>query len=285
MALMLLLLAGCGSSALPSSAPPTAPDSPAPTKTPAPAETIAPDPESTPEQTPKPTAAPVAWREIFEDFLRGSFSRLNELCLSGIAGVGFIDLDLDGVPELLIFDAGASASMGLQFFDIIEEDVFCVSANIEKLGEEFGGKYFDKDFVNANFFEDFRYYKSTETGEAFFLVVSSNGAEDFSYSRLVRFTGDGGILGLESLFFKYESFEFSSESDGFERSGADYLVGGNAVSSEEYEQALSAFMEKLEDQGYSAAGEFVWGVKDYSGSLEEFMSLVVSAAEKYVPVD
>lgn len=253
-------------------------ESPAP-----PAETDA--PEDIPAVTDDPggneTPDDIDFFAIYRSFLEENFNRLSELCYGGIAGVGFIDLDLDGAPEMLLFDSGASASMGIQFFDIIGPDgnVECVSANMMDLGSEFGGEHYSAVYVNANYFDDFRLMRSAN-GEMRFFVSSGNGALDFSYSELIEFGTADGALALFSRLYRHDDYDIESG----EASSTHCTKGDEAITAAEYEAALAEFRSDWQDTGYDAFGVFIWEGKSYSTEYDGFMAMLDAAVNGYVPL-
>ena len=216
--------------------------------------------------------------ETFRSFLSDNYQELMDAFFGGVSGIGFIDLDLDKGIEMLIFDAGASASMGLQIFDITEDgSVECVSANMDAVGTAFGGENLSSTIVNANYFDDFRLMKNKETGERFFVVQSANGAADFSYSQLIRFAGDNGVLTLEDLMYKYEEYDI----DTGEIKNQSFKLAGKTADKSEYEAAYNGFFEENEDQGYSAMGCFIWESSDYGEGMDRLLAMADSALMKY----
>lgn len=222
----------------------------------------------------------VDWRTIYTDFLSENYDSLSDLCFGGIAGVGFIDLDLDGAAELLLFDSGASASMGVQLFDIVDGSVYCVSANVEGIGSAYGGSYLSDVYVNANYLEDFHLYKNSSTGEKFYIVESSNGAEDFSYTELIRFKTSNGALRPESLLYKYESYSYDENSETTTTS-VIYEYDGASISKEDYTSKYNAVFADCTEQNSTSGGVFIWEAKNYGATHDEFMTLVQSAMDKY----
>lgn len=225
--------------------------------------------------------------EQYRAFLDTNYDKLSELCYGGIAGVGFIDLDLDDIPELLIFDAGASAAMGVQFFDIVDGDgrVECVSANMLDLGVAFGGENLSELYVNANYFEDFR-LTATADGEQSFHVISGNGAIDFGYSELIVFTGEpvegaGKRLSLESLLYRYDDYD----AETGEIISTKCTIAGQSVSVGEYESRLAQFTSSHEDAGYEAFGVFIWEDKSYTNDYAGFSAMLEKAIAGYINPD
>ena len=232
--LILSLLCSCGTSSLPS----------VETASPSPSPSISPSP------SPSPSADNTGREAIFRNFLSENYQNLSDSFSGGIAGIGFIDLDLDGGMEMVVFDSGASAAMGVQFFDIVSGKVECISANLDAVGKAFGGSHLSGVIVNANRFNDFRLMQDKSTGEKFFIVNSGNGAADFSYSELIRFGSKNGVLTLESLLYKYETTNVDSGAV----TGDSYKIKGKAASSSAYKSAYDTFYSNAEDLGFDAKG-------------------------------
>lgn len=253
------------------------PDAPVITDEPDEPDDETPDETDSPEQEPDETGC----FETYIAFLDENFDRISELCYGGVAGVGFIDLDVDGDPEMLLFDSGASASMGIQFFDITDSEgtVECVSANMLDLGQEFGGEHYSTVYVNANYYDDFRLMRS-DNGELRFFITSGNGALDFSYSELIEFFGTDSVLGLTSVLYRYDDYDIESGESVSTR--CSYL--GESVSVDEYEEKLSELQTTWKDVGYEAFGVFIWEEKNYSSEYDGFMAMVNDAVNGYVPL-
>lgn len=211
--------------------------------------------------------------QMFKNFLTDNYNQLSTLMSGGISGIGFIDLDLDGGMEMLIFDAGASAAMGLQFFDIIDGEVECVSANIVDLGAAFDGGHLRETYVNANYFDDFRLMTDKETGDKFFCITSANGALDFSYSELIQFAADGEILTLTSLSYKYESYDI----DTSELMSANFTVKGEPCDEDAFDAAMNAFDVNSEDTLLECKGVFTWEDNSYSDGLTGLLAMADKA--------
>lgn len=220
--------------------------------------------------------------EIFKTFLMDNYQALSDAFVGGISGIGFADLDADGGMEMLIFDAGASAAMGVQFFDIIDGKVECVSANLEAVGKAFGGKHMSETAVNANFFDDFRFLEDKSSGKIFCIVESGNGAADFSYTELIRFGCEKGVLTFESLMYKYESYDIDSGNV----TGQNFKIAGKSASKDEYEKAYAKFFGGTKDTGYTAQGVFMWESPGYEASREGLAKMADKALTLYkTPAD
>ncbi len=215
--------------------------------------------------------------EFFRTFLSDNYQKLSDAFFGGISGIAFIDLDMDGGIEMLIFDAGASAAMGLQFFDIVDDNVECVSANMEAVGTSFGGEHLSDVIVNANTFEDFRLMQDKATDEKFFIVESGNGAADFSYTELIRFGNDNGVPTLQSLVYKHEDYNI----DSGDLTGESFKLSGKAANRSVYEAAYSKFFAGVTDTGYVAKGVLLWENTDYEDSLDGLLAMADKALTLY----
>lgn len=221
------------------------------------------------------------WAEAYTAFVDKHHETLRATCFGGVAGVGFLDLDLDGTPELVLFDSGASAYMGVQLFDLTEAGVVCVSASSVEAGLAFGGESLSPLYVNALFFDDFRLMQSAD-GRRWFQVVSRNGAEDFYYNELLRFSADAqGLLTPESVWYKHMA---TDPATGQETEGV-YTAAGESVSAKAFAAAESAAAAAGTDTGYTAAGVFLWTDKSFGYDHEGLMAMVAAAIESYTPIE
>lgn len=220
------------------------------------------------------------WAEAYTAFLDENHEALSVTCFGGVAGVGFIDLDLDGTPELVLFDSGASAYMGVQLFDLTEAGVVCVSASSVEAGLTFGDESLSPLYVNALFFDDFRLMESAD-GRRWFQVSSRNGAEDFYYQELLRFTADDtGRLLPESVWYKHMTIDPATGQE----TGGVYTVGRESVSDRAFAAAETASASAGEDTGYTAAGVFLWTDKSFDYDRDGLMAMARAAVEAYVPI-
>ncbi len=239
-------------------------------------QTPSPSPSASTAPSPSPSADSSQRKVIFRSFLSENYQKLSDSFSGGISGIGFADLDLDGGMEMIIFDAGASAAMGVQFFDIVDGKVECVSANMDAVGKTFGGTHMSSVIVNANHFNDFRLMKDKTTGEKFFIVSSGNGAADFTYSELIRFGNKSGVLTLESLLYKYETYDV----DSGETTGDTYKIKGKSADGAAYKAANDAFYASAEDTGFDAQGVLTWE-SNFNASYEGFMAMADKALSLY----
>ena len=259
---LLLLLGGCVKSQQPAS----------------PSELPSASPQTDPVPSPQESAPAQVDNQLiiqtYLDFLSDNYDRLSAAFFNVFSGVGFIDLDCDSALEMLIFDSGASASMGVQFFDIVDGRVECVSANLLTVKEAFGGERYSDVAVNANSFSSFRLMQSSGGGEKFFLVVSGNGASDFVYEELIRFGSDEGVLTLESLLYKYSTFDI----DTGDTLSTEYKVGATPADKAAYDAKHQLIYTSAKDSGYEAVGIFAWETE--TGELPQTKEDLLKLAEK-----
>ncbi len=237
----------------------------------------------TPAASPSPEASPQLKldnelrTQTFLAFIKDSYPQLSEAFFGGISGIGFIDLDCDTGVEMLIFDSGASASMGLQFFDIIDDKVECVSANLTSVKDAYAKEHYSDVIVNANTFDSFRMMLDSATEKKFFLVSSGNGASVFTYKELIRFGSDNGVLTLESLLYLCENFD---ETTG-EATSTEYKVEGKPADKTAYDTKYQSIYSAAKDTGYEAKGAFAWNntVEEYEASQSGLLKMAQKAVE------
>ena len=219
------------------------------------------------------------WADSYLTFLDGCFDIFSALWPDGISGLGFIDLDLDGTPELVVFDQGASATMGVHLFDLYDGQVWCVSSGLDSAASAFSPEHMSDVSVCANFFESFRLSR-TGTGWCFW-VDSANGTLETAWDEIVRFDNAGGILTPVSVCTRY----LASDEQTGDIVRADYTVGGVAVDQSGFQTAMD-FYQNAPDAGYDAAGAFLWNDLDAydTTTYEGFLALARAAVNAYVPI-
>jgi len=270
-ALALLLPAACGDGTTAMTPPPTAGPS-APSVLPNGSQVI-----STPAPSPVPAPAE-DWQNIYLRFLSDSRETLPDAFgEGGVAGLGFIDLDLDGAGELILLDAGVSASCGVALFDIDREGrVVCIGARLESVCAAFGGDT-GLPAVYAGGFEDFRLLRGAD-GKDFFLIESGNAAEDLLFSEHIRFGSDvNGLLTLTGLFSRCESFDPESDTVVSEQ----FSVGGKAASRGEYESAKKVLYDAVSDLNYIPAGVFVHENSRYESPTSGLTAMARDALARF----
>lgn len=218
------------------------------------------------------------WAEAYLSFLDDNYDIFAALWPDGITGVGFIDLDLDGTPEMVVFDQGASATLGAQFFDLRDGRVYCVSSVQENASGAFGDEFFSAVSVCTSYFEAFRLSK-TEDGYCFW-VSSANGTMESSWDELVRFDCVDGVLTPVSVCARYLESDPVSGQVVTER----YTVLGESSDVAGYQSASAEYTD-VEDTGYEAGGVFLWSdMTRYDTTYDGLMAMAQDAAEAYVPI-
>lgn len=275
-AALLLGLAACGGTALPTE---TAAETPGPTET----HTATPAPTPVPTEPPVPMVLqlpplPEGWADIYLSFLEDNYDIFAALWPDGLTGVGFIDLDLDGMPEMVIFDQGASATLGVQLFDVVDGQVYCVSSALDSAAGAFGGEYFSLLSVCTSYFEAFR-LSYTDEGYTFW-ITSSNGTLESSWDEIIRFDSTDGILTPESVCGRY----LESDAETGQIVSQHYTVAGEEADEQAYSEAAAVYLS-AGDMGYDAKGVFLWNdMNRYDTTYDGFMAMARDAAEGYVPI-
>ena len=252
-------------------------DPPAPTDTPVPAA-----PEDTPPPQPAVLTLPPAregWAESYLAFLDDNYDVFAALWPEGLTRVGFIDLDLDGTPEMLVFDQGASATLGVQLFDLVDGRVECVSSVLENAAGAFGGEHFSPVSVCASFFESFRLCQ-TDSGYVFW-VLSANGTMESSWEEIIRFDGENGVLTPVSVCARFVEGDPEADAVLSER----YTVAGQEADKAAYEAAEAVF-SMGRDTGYEARGVFLWNdMAKYDTTYDGLMAMARDAVEACAPIE
>lgn len=251
---------------------------------------------SDPERpAPTPTAAPTALPEfvpstveetetheefaLYRDFLELNYVPLTSCC-GFISGLGLCDLDLDGCAELLLFDAGASSSMGVQFFDIEDGSVVCVSASCVELGSLYKGQSFDRrHYVDTVDFSAFQLIELSD-GQLFFTVTSRNGDDTLRFTERFRFGRDeADLLTLSCLCCSNEGYD----AETGEKKYTVYTRDDETLSQEEYD-AVNLALDSATNMGYSLSGHFIWDDASFGSEYGALMNLYEAVVEAYVPV-
>lgn len=84
-------------------------------------------------------AKTVNYKAIYTDLLQGLINNSIDLY-----GIGLSDLDLDGIPELIIYDGGASSAHGVNIFQIINGEAEL----------RYGMHYRDMNYFSKTYFEN-----------------------------------------------------------------------------------------------------------------------------------
>ncbi len=273
-------LCGCGTAHGAEVTP--APEPATPEETAVPAETAAagtPEPTAQPHPTVLETAEPAeGWDEAYLAFLDDNYDIFAALWPDGVTGVGFVDLDLDGTPEMIVFDQGVSATLGVQLFDLVDGQVYCVSSVQEGAAGAFDSTYFSEVSVCASFFESFRLSKTADS--YCFWVTSANGTMEASWDEIVRFDCVDGVLTPVSVCARFLGSDPESGQVVTER----YTVAGKASDAAGYQAAAEEYTE-ADDVSHEAKGVFLWNdMARYDTTYDGLMTMARDAVEAYVPV-
>ena len=224
-------------------------------------------------------AQPVAgWQDAYLNFLDSHYDTFAYLWPDGMSGVGFVDLDLDGTPEMIVFDQGASATLGAQFFDLVNGQVYCVSSVLDAADGAFDGTYMSPVDVCTSFFESFR-LSWTADGWRFW-VDSANGTMETAWDQIVRFDSVDGVLTPVDVCYRYLEFDPDSGLVVSEQ----YTAAGVPTDAAGYDGAAGGYMD-AQDAGYDAAGVFLWNDMDrYDTSREGLMAMARDAVSAYRPI-
>ena len=227
-------------------------------------------------ELPQPAAG---WQDSYLAFLDDCYDIFAALWPDGISGLGFIDLDLDGTPELVVFDQGASATMGVHLFDLSGDWVYCVSSELDSAAGAFTDEHMTDVSVCANYFESFR-LSWTGSGWCFW-VDSANGTMETAWDEFVRFDCEDGVLVPKSVCARY----LESEPERGTVTAEAYTVAGQPVDKEQYQSVADSY-QTAQDAGYEAKGVFRWNDMDAydTSSYDGFMALAQAAVNAYVPI-
>lgn len=218
------------------------------------------------------------WQDSYLAFVENNYDIFTALWPDGLGGVGFIDLDLDGTPEMVAFDQGASAALGVQIFDLIGGQVYCVSSTLDSAAGAFDSTYLSPVHMCTSFFESFRLSRTAE-GWCFW-VDSFNGTEQTAWDEVVRFDSADGVLTPASVCYRYLEFDQDSGLVVAE----NYTVGGAASDGSGYQAAANVYQDAL-DAGYEAKGVFLWDAPDrYGAGYDGLMTMVKDALTAYSPI-
>ncbi len=217
------------------------------------------------------------WSDCYLSFLEENYDIFSALWPNGIGGMGFLDLDLDGTPEMILLDQGASVSMGATLFDLVDGQVVCISSSQENASGAFGGGYFSPVHVEVSYFEAFR-LSCTDEGWCFW-VDSTNGTMETTWNEIVRFDRSDDVLTPVSICKRYLQFDAASGAAVEE----DYSVSGVSASAEEYSQAEKVY-QAGRDTGYEAKGVYVWENSAYTASKEGLLAMAQSALDNAVSI-
>ncbi len=219
------------------------------------------------------------WQDSYLAFLDDNYDIFADLWPEGMTGVGFVDLDLDGTPEMIVFDQGASATLGAQLFDLVDGQVVCVSSTLDSDSGAFGDEYFSTVSVCTSYFEAFRLSYTTEDGWCFW-VDSANGTLESTWNEIIRFDCENGVMNPVSVCSRYLE---SDEETGLVVAES-YTVSGQEAQAADYEAAANIYLYG-QDSGYEASGVFLWSDNSFDTTYEGFLTLARAAIEAYRPIE
>jgi len=229
---------------------------------------------------PSPSETPGDWAANYTAFLEDNYDVITALWPEGLTGVGFIDLDLDGTPEMVLFDMGASATLGVQLFDYVDGKVWCVSSVQPDAAGAFGAEHMSALSVCASYFESFRLMRGND-GKPYFYVTSANGTIDSSWEEIIRFSSQDGFLTLQSVCYR----DSLCNTETGLVIAETYEVGGTESTEEQYNKALSA-EKAAKDLGYEAKGVFLWNdMSRYDTTCNGLLAMARDAAAAYTPIE
>ena len=218
------------------------------------------------------------WQDAYIGFLDSHYDAFTALWPDGMSGVGFMDLDLDGTPEMIVCDQGASAALGAQLFDLVDGQVYCVSSTLDGSDGAFDDTYLSDVDICTGFFESFRLSR-TAYGWCFWLD-SANGTMETAWDEIVRFDSADGVLTPVSAAYRYLEFDPASGLVSAER----YTAAGAATDAAGYAAAAGVYQD-AQDAGYDGAGVFLWNDLDrYDTSREGLLTMARDAAAAYRPI-
>lgn len=198
------------------------------------------------------------YKEIYFDFLK------DELITKNTYHWGYAtlaDLNLDGTPELIMCDSGATVSCGLYIFQIID--------NIVQL--RYAGGYTWEEYVNKNYSINKDYFNSTISSEKLMAnpLSYSSGGTYFSLRKnkytdevlYVLFSRAGGIDFNKETLLSFSKDEIFNASENFcsnvekdEGTGdivsSNYYIDSNTVSKEDYDAAYNEFIDTWQETDY-----------------------------------
>jgi len=195
------------------------------------------------------------WQKAYVEFileLKDCFEKGKSEREGYLAYVQLNDLNMDGVPELLVSDDGASASPTVGFYQLIDGKVMKIG------GYTAAQDYLEgKDMVldTAGLVPYARMgsawitlRKNVNTGELKYFLGSHNGTGCESFGETVGVViGDNGEIGSEKLFEYLEVYE---DFDQEKIQNSEYTVSGTTVSKEDYDKKYEEFEKEWVDTDF-----------------------------------
>ena len=214
------------------------------------------------------------WADDYLAFLQEHYDAFATLWPGGVSGISFLDLDLDGTPEMAVFTQGA-ASMDVHLFDLADGQVYCVSSAANGAAGVFGGEHLSSTAVCARYFEAFC-LSDTEEGW-YFWVDSSDSTAGYTWNEIIRFDSAGGILKPTLVCARY----LTCDADTGLVDSEKYEVSGTSGTQEQYQAAADVYLLG-KDTGYQAGGTWSGGYD--AASRDGLLAMAADAADAYVPI-
>lgn len=195
------------------------------------------------------------YKRLYYDFYMEELKKIEE----SIEGIALLDLDLNGIFELIIYFSGASASGSCEVYTIEDNEVraFSACSPFTTLGDRRQRNITDsKNAVNVMFWANlptntlkdwqvnagtvFVPYHNRETGEKIFVIISGNSAgEKDSWHTWHEFKTIDGALSATEMFSFEKVGGMDSNSSKFET--LDWMINNISVSEEEFKTAITNF--------------------------------------------
>ena len=201
------------------------------------------------------------YKEIYFDFLKDELITKNTYHWRYAT---LEDLNLDGTPELIMCDSGATVSCGVYIFQIIDNKV-----QLRYAGGYTWEEYVNKDYsINNDYFNStisneklmanlpsyssggtyFSLRKNKYTDELLYVYFSRAGGIDFNKETLLSFSKDEIFNASENFYGNVEKDEGTGDIVS-----SNYCIDGNAVSEEDYDTAYNEFLDTWQDTNYNFA--------------------------------
>jgi hypothetical protein len=195
-----------------------------------------------------------SWQGRYRSFIRQHFPEYQSV-YGNWPFMKLIDLDFDGVPELLA--AVSTSHTGI--YHIVS------SSDIDHWAEMDYNDEFQKGDV-------FQLCRDNQTGEQFWLVSNLYIIQGTRSTDKERLTYAPGNAALEGLFSTFEIFDPSYDGYGTKR----FTAGGDEVTEAEYQRRYQAFQNELETVDIKVAR-----CDEASGSVQEALAHFDEMAKAY----
>jgi hypothetical protein len=196
------------------------------------------------------------YRRLYYDFYMEELQKIEE----HIEGVALLDLDLNGIYELIVYLPGASASGSCEIYTIEDNEVRAFSLHSAYVLNQTGVRGQNipkaKNAIEVMFWANlpqgeikewqvksgmvFIPYSNRKTGEKIFVLVSGNSAgEKDSWHSWYKFENLNGALSATKIFSFEKAGGEDSSSGKFET--LDWLINNISVSEDEFKTSVVNF--------------------------------------------